>query len=138
MRDNRHQKKNFYFYVFIATCLHIKPRSPKLQFVADQEAALHECMLQRSSKESSCALPFTQMKLWMFCFYLPFMSALCVSFHGLKCWLQKWMKIKRLPSQGWDLPHPQGTQGCLLLCETPFSASEAAAWGHDNDKPPFI
>lgn len=33
-----------------------------------------------------------------------------------------------------DLPHPQRTWGCLLLCEITFSTSEAAAWGNDNDK----
>lgn len=68
---------------FLPLVFTLSPGAPKLQFVPEQEAALHDCMLQRSSEESSCALLFPQMEEGMFC------GCPSVSFSGLKCWAPK-------------------------------------------------
>lgn len=132
----RNQKTGFSLHVIFATCLHIKPRSSKTPICARPRGSLAWLHVAKELKGIFlCTSLCTDEEVDAL-----FLSALyecpSVSFSGLKWWkngLQNRMKIKRLQYQWCDLPHPQGTKGYLLSCETPFSAPEAAAWG--NDKP---
>lgn len=126
--------------IFLPLVFLLSPGAPKLQFVPDQEATLTDFMLQRSSKESSCAPLCTQMKEWMFCFYLPFMSA--IHFICDLQWFKTlgstngWKLRDCTPSDGFTSPL-MNTYRYLILCAIPFRASEAAALGNANDKPTF-
>lgn len=98
-------------------------------------------MLQRSSEESSCAFLFTQMKVWMLCFHLPFMSALhficvCQWFETLSS-KNGWKSRDCTPSPVLCLTPKEHTGVCshVKLLSVPL---ELLLWEMIMTNPPFI